>query len=186
MLKKISLAIILIFFIGCKENKTESTDNTQIDSEIIDKPKQEENFKVKIKGVFNKDDQFTLFYIENESEKFNAQKVVVTKFDASNEIQEITLETPVDVYPMNIMLDFSSNKEQSSIKIYECILEYKSKSYTIKGSELKKYFRFNDGVKMQPDSVTFNFPIFKLNGKEECNPYIIGNKKLTEVFDFEL
>ncbi|RKE98827.1 hypothetical protein [Ichthyenterobacterium magnum] len=186
MIKKLSLIFGLIFLIGCKDNSTKIAEDTKIDSEIIEKPKQEETFKLKLKGVFNKDDKFAMFYTESELEKFNPKKVVTTRFIGSEEIQEINLEAPSKVYPMNIMLDFGSNKEQTSIKIYECILKYKNKSFKIKGGDLKTYFNFNEGIKMQLDSLTFNFDLFKFHGKEVHNPYIIGKKKLTEVLDFEL
>lgn len=174
------------FFVGCKENKAKAIDNTKIDSEIVVKPKQEENFKVKLKGVFNRDDKFALFYVENESEKYNAEKLVTTKFLGSNETQEINFEFPADVYPLSFRLDFGSNKEQLAVKIYECTLSYKGESYIIDGKNLRNYFNFNDGIKMQSDSVTFKLKTFKFKDKDRYDPYMNGNKNLTEVLDFEL
>ena len=170
----------------CKEKSLESANKPKINSEVTEKPKQAEKFKIKLKGIFDKDDKFAMFYFENENEKYNAQQLVTTKVNSSDEIQEVYLEAPAKVYPMNIKLDFGSNKEQSSIEIYECVLEYKNKSYTIKGGELKKYFHFNDGIKMQSDSITFNLSTFKFRGKDIYNPYIRGKEKLTEVLDLEL
>ena len=49
MKKKFLVIVSVIFFISCKENKTKPIDNTKIDSVIVAKPKQKENFKVKLK-----------------------------------------------------------------------------------------------------------------------------------------
>lgn len=186
MKKKFLVIVSVIFFISCKENKTKAIENTKIDSVIVAKPKQKENFKVKLNGVFNKDDKFALFYIEYDSEKYNTNKLVTTKFLGSKAPQEISFEVPPDVYPLSFRLDLGSNEEQLAVKIYECILSYKGESYVIEGKDLRKYFNFNEGIKMQSDSVTFKLKTFKANGKDRYDPFMYGNKNLTEVLDFEL
>lgn len=184
MHNKFLLILVLLIFIGCKESKSENTNDVKVKSEVNQTKK--ETFIVTLKGVFEKDDTFGLFYTENETEKFSADQLVTTKFSAQKGIQDIVLETPRGVYPLTFRLDFGSNREQSKIKIYECILNYEGNSYTIEGKNLKKYFTFNDGIKMESDSLTFSLKTFNFKGKDVYDPYIKGNKNLTEVLDFKL
>lgn len=179
ILKFLFILCVSMFF-SCKddaskkENKLEDKPNQ---SEIINKV-DENIFVVKLKVLFSKDDSVEVFYLENESDTYSADRMIQKKIKGMDDFQDVNFNLPKNLYPYNIRLDFGFDKDQEAIKIMECDLTYNDVSFTIKGSELKNYFNFNGGVEVLSDSLTFKLKPFDLHGKEVYDPYIVGNKNL--------
>lgn len=171
--------ICLLLLVGCKndnakndikkEEVKESKNSTIVNNNV---------FMIELKVKLQKDDALEVFYLENESDTYNASQMIQKKIKGNDLWQDISFELPKDIYPSNIRLDFGFNKEQQPIQVDECTMSYNNKSFVIKGKDLKNYFNFNGGIEMLSDSLTFKMKPFDLHGNEVYDPYMVGNKNL--------
>ncbi|MFV0571566.1 MAG: hypothetical protein ACK5M1_03925 [Xanthomarina gelatinilytica] len=179
------LCCIVFFSIGCKQ-KVDQKQVEPIEENINQDSKPKKVFSLRIEAVVKKEDIFSLFYTQYEGENFSGEQMINTKVYASDQVQEITFELPEEDYPLNIRLDFGSNPNQESVIITEFDLKYYNSSYKIKGSELYKYFNFNEGVEMLTDSLTYKLKAFKNESGEKYDPYIVGNDRCMHIFQQEI
>ena len=179
------LCCMILFSMGCKQ-KTDKQPLETVEEKILDSSESEKFFSLTLKAVVKEEDVFSLFYIQFEGEAYSGEKIINTKVYPSDEMQEIKFELPEADYPYNIRLDFGSNPSQENIIIAECDLNYFNSSYKIKGSELYKYFKFNGGVEMLADSLTFKLSTVIYDIGEKFDPYIVGNDRCVNVLQTEI
>ena len=86
-------------FYSCKDNKKEEV-------------KVDKNFKVAFNAIVTKDDNFQIYYNEDGSIAFEADKYIDVAVKGKNEPQEIVFDLPEDVIPQAFRFDIGSNKEQ--------------------------------------------------------------------------
>lgn len=170
------LCCIMFFSVGCKQ-KADQEPLEPTEENIIQNSESKKVFSLTLEAVVKKEDVFSLFYTQYEGENFSGEQMINTKVYPSDQAQEIKFELPEEDYPLNIRVDFGSNPSQESIIITEFDLKYYNSSYKIKGSELYKYFNFNEGVEMLSDSLTFKLKSFKNESVEKYDPYIVGNDR---------
>lgn len=169
---------VVLFFAACKSEQKKIEKQNSGDS-VIEKTK-EPFFSLTIKAQFDKDDIIQCFYTQNEFEPFGIKQLITVPVKANLHMQNIKLDMPVNEYPYNIRLDLGTNKNQGTIKIEACILNYRSNDFVIRGSDLHKFFNFNEGVEMLKDSITFKLKPFMHNDIEKYDPYIVGNDGFVE------
>ena len=188
---KLMTIFLICFAFSCKDSKNVSKQDLELKTEPGVTPLKKDNLSVEkftliIKGIITKEDNFQVFYIESEADSHTEQKSVWVKVSPSDYKQEIKFELPEGVYPKNLRIDLGNNKKQESITINELILKYKKYDFKIKGSDLLKYFKYNDEIKMLSDSLTFKFIPILYNGVEKYDPYMVGNKGLENLLLEEL
>lgn len=179
------LCCVLFFNFGCNQ-KTDKNPVETVEENVIEVSESEKIFSLTLQAIVEKEDVFSLFYTQYKDENFGVDKIINAKVNPSDQIQEIKFELPEADYPYNIRLDFGSNPNQGSIIVSECDLKYFNSSYKIKGSELYKYFNFNDGIEMLSDSLTFKFKPVIYNLEEKFDPYIVGNDRCVNVLAHEI
>lgn len=179
------LCCIMFFSIGCNQ-KPDKKPLESIEENIVKPAESKKVFSLTLEAVVEKEDIFSLYYTQYEDERFSGEQLINTKVYPSDQAQQIIFELPEKDYPLNIRLDFGSNSSQGKIRIIECDLKYSNSSYKIKGSELYKYFGFNEGVEILPDSTTFKLKTYKDSSGEKYDPYIVGNDRCVIVLGQEI
>lgn len=182
------LAAILTCLV-CLSCKNEDK-GTRLESEGSlknDKPKSENFLGIDIIVKYEQDDNFELFYITSDDEKFSGDQMRRESVVGSKDFQSIKFEISKDDYPLVLKLDPSTNPNQSSVTIQELTLSYGNRSYKIKGNELNKYFSFNAGIEINPsDSTTLKLQPIKIEDNMKYDPFMIGNVRLKEVLTTKL
>ena len=140
---KNKLLLLLVLFnlivISCKkETKNEATQT----------PKIEENksFNVTMNLVVTVDDNFQIYYIEDDSNIFTPDKYIDVSIKGKNTPQEINFKLPEDVVPTNLRFDLGTNKQQKEVKIIDFKLKYYDKSFVSKDTMFVYYFWNNDQI----------------------------------------
>ena len=174
----------IALFVSCK-NKNESNKGT-VQEVLKVKEKVSKDFIVSIKGKFEKEDSFQLYFIEEGSEPYSEKKSVWAKVDPSKDSQEVTFVIPNEIYPHNIRLDLGINSQQNTIDIEEITLNYKKNQLVVLGSEVKDYFALNKHMKQEGMSNTFELITVSLDGKEIYDPCMFGGSKLSNYIFEEL
>ena len=132
---RIITAILLVstLFIGCKKEK--SIDELEaVKPTIVEKI-----FKVKLKFIAKKDDNFCLFYSEDGTTNFNAE-AIWNAVKGQADIQTIEYNLPNDVYPTQLRLDFGLTKDQEDIILKSVVFEYDGKTKELNGAEIGNFF----------------------------------------------
>lgn len=134
------LALVLV---SCKNEN--SKDKSSDDS--IEKIVQKKNvFKFTINAIVKKDDNFQIYYKENEQDDFVEKNSLYVSFKGSESPQDIVFELPEDVVPNYVRFDYGTNKEQTEVIFNSVQLNYLDKSFTIKNNELANFISFNEGT----------------------------------------
>ena len=134
------LALVLV---SCKNEN--SKDKSSDDS--IEKIVQKKNvFKFTINAIVKKDDNFQIYYKENEQDDFVEKNSLYVSFKGSESPQDIVFELPEDVVPNYVRFDYGTNKEQTEVVFNSVQLNYLDKSFTIKNNELANFISFNEGT----------------------------------------
>tara|TARA_R110002096_G_scaffold360605_3_gene553581 strand:- start:4040 stop:4621 length:582 start_codon:yes stop_codon:yes gene_type:complete len=188
---QITVAIFALFLVitSCKgkekegETNNSNTNNEKvIKKEIVDDP----FFYVTLKAKFSKWDKLHMYYLSEQSDKYSGERKTEKEVIPNGDFQEIKFELKEQVYPYNIRLDFGINKEQTQVLIEECVLHYGNETFKIKGKDLNKYFHFNKGIEVNPDSLTFTLQTFKRGKDDIYDPFIRGNQELNNVLETKL
>ena len=132
--KVLSLLIVMaIVFTGCKNDK--SVDSLEVKkAEVVDK-----TFKVTLKIIVKRDDDFSLFYTEDGSADFKGEALWLGVKGSSDE-QEVTFTLPEDVIPTQLRLDFGMKQDQEEIILKGFKFDYQGKTFEKSGPEMAVYF----------------------------------------------
>jgi|SRR6218665_682498 len=140
-------AMIALAFTSCKNNSTEKTE------EAPAAPAVKENFSVTLDVIVPLEDNLTVYYTEDGTNVFNADKSVWGAVKGQTTSQAVALDLKEEVIPTNIRLDFGINKNQGDVILEKFKLTYYGKSFEARGSDFLKYFFPNPEVKTEIDEV---------------------------------
>ncbi|RZJ33259.1 MAG: hypothetical protein EOO51_14485 [Flavobacterium sp.] len=127
-------ALCAITLAGCKNEKSVD-DLDVVKPEVVD-----DTFKVDLKVIVAKDDDFALFYTEDGTTDFKNEPLW-TKVKGNPQEQDIVYTLPKDVFPTQLRLDLGLKEDQSDVTLKSVTLEYKDKKRVIAGPELAVFFR---------------------------------------------
>jgi hypothetical protein len=131
----LSILLVTVFFIGCKNDKS-------VDSLDVVKPEVVDNsFKVALKVIVKKDDDFALYFTEDGSTNFFDVKPIWHGVKGSENGQEVVYTLPADVYPTQIRFDLGMKKDQEDITVKGVRMTYQGKTLEFYGPKFWLYFR---------------------------------------------
>jgi hypothetical protein len=133
----LSILLVTVFFTGCKNDK--SVDSLEVVTpEVVDN-----TFKVTLKVIVKKDDDFALFFTEDGSINFKDDPIW-HGVKGSESLQDVVFELPEGSYPTQLRMDLGIKKDQEDITLKSVKMEYKGKTREIVGAELINFFRADD------------------------------------------
>ena len=133
----LSILLVTVFFTGCKNDK--SVDSLEVVTpEVVDN-----TFKVTLKVIVKKDDDFSLYFTEDGSINFKDQPIW-QGVKGSESLQDVVYVLPEGTYPTQLRLDFGLKQDQEDITLKSVKMEYKGKTREILGAELINFFRADD------------------------------------------
>lgn len=135
-----SLLLFFVFcFVGCKN---ETNDDSKTTTELEETVKQ---FKVTLKFIAAKKDDFCLLYTEDNTINFG-ENGIWKSVEGSDNDQTVEFELPSDVFPTHLRLDLGIKPEQSDITLKSVVLEYNGNKREISGNELGTFFRADENT----------------------------------------
>lgn len=137
--KFLIIGFISLFALSCKNDKAaESLD-------VVAPEETKDNFfRVTLKAIVTKNDDFALYYTEDGSINFFDVKPIWQGVTGSETEQEIVFQLPEGVYPTQLRFDLGLNKEQSDIVIKGVKFSYKGNEFNANGAEFFNYFRADE------------------------------------------
>lgn len=141
MNNKLLLAILVVStaFFSCKGEKT--TENKE-----EKKVEQNDSFTVTMNLVVQADDNFQIYYNEDGSDIYTADKFVNVDVKGKPEAQEIVFKLPAEAAPASLRFDLGSNKEQKEVKIVDFKMDYFDKHFVAKDTMFVHYFGNNTQI----------------------------------------
>lgn len=129
--------LLFVFLTSCKDEKP-------LDSlEVVKPQKTESFFKVSINFIATKDDDFSLYYTEDETTNFKIAPIWKGIMGRDYE-QTVSFDLPENIKPSLFRIDFGMNKDQEDVVLKSVTMEYKGKKKEIIGVELANFFRADD------------------------------------------
>ena len=125
----------VLIFVACKNS-----------GKTVDK-KYEDKLIVELTMKIEKDDQFELYYRQKD-ETFDSKKRIRVEVKGSETPQKIEYVFDILEFPTHIRLDFGQNKEQTEMIFDNLAFRYNDGTHNFTKEELKKFFRPNDGLKI--------------------------------------
>lgn len=133
----LSILLVTVFFTGCKNDK--SVDSLEVVTpEVVDN-----TFKVTLKVIVKKDDDFSLYFTEDGTINFKDEPIW-QGVKGNESLQDVVYVLPEGVYPTQLRLDFGLKQDQEDITLKSVKMEYKGKTREILGAELINFFRADD------------------------------------------
>ena len=169
---KFLLLLSLLVFTSCKDDK-------KADETTNSLPEKNEFFSVELDVVNQLEDNYALYYTEDNTINFNSDKVAWSGVKAQPESQKVIFNLSEEILPTDIRLDFGLNKDQKEVILENVKMDYYGKSFQIKGSDFLNYYRPNDSIKTEIDQVkgTIKF----LQNPKRFNPvFYYPNEKMLE------
>ena len=137
---KIKFLIPVLFLsavlFSCKDDK--NTEGATAPSQEV----KDNSFKVTFDLIAKKDDNFHLYYTEDESINFNEKQSVWLPIKGSDTEQEVVFKLPENSAPTHLRVDFGHgvNKEQTEIVLKKFRMNFYDKSFEVKDSLIFNYF----------------------------------------------
>jgi len=132
------IGFISLFTVSCKNEK--STESL----EVVAPDAKDNIFRVTLKVIASKDDDFALFYTEDGSINFFDVKPIWQGVKGRETEQEVVFQLPEGVYPTQLRFDLGLNKEQSDIVIKGVKFSYNDNEFNANGAEFFNYFRADE------------------------------------------
>ena len=170
---KAVILVLISTFVSCKNDgkKIETTE----EKVVVDN-----KLNVVMNLIVEKDDNFQIYYTEDGSDNFTADKFVNIDVKGSPTAQEIVFKIPEDVLPRQLRFDIGSNKEQKDIKIISFKLKYFDKIFEVQGKDFWVYFGNNTSIKYSRENAIAT-PLTK--NAEGYDPIFGGTSNLTKELD---
>ncbi|MEQ3691019.1 MAG: hypothetical protein ABNG98_05835 [Flavobacterium sp.] len=162
MKAKFVLLIILFssILIGCKDEK--SVDNL----EVVKHEVADDLFRVTLKVIVKKQDDFALFYTEDGSVNFFDVKPIWQGVKSSDVEQDVTFVLPQDVFPSQLRFDLGLKEDQEDITIIGIKITHKGSVFEAYGADFFTYFRADEN-QCKVDQVTGIVTANYENGKRK-------------------
>ena len=138
----LTIFLSMIFLASCKDKDAQTNTETSTQTEA----KVKDNIIITISAIVKKDDNFQIYYKDEETEGFTEEKSFYVELKGSESVQDIVFNLPENEFPNYLRLDFGINKEQAPIEIKNLKLSYFDKTVDIKGEDLFEYFYANDST----------------------------------------
>jgi hypothetical protein len=169
---KLLLLLSLIIFSSCKDDKKteEETNNESVKNDF---------FSVELDVINLLEDNFALYYTEDNTINFDSDKAVWSGVKSLSESQKVTFKLSEELIPTDIRLDFGLNKEQKEVILENVKMDYYGKSFQFKGSDFLNYYRPNDSIKTEIDQVKGSIKFIQ-NPKQFNPAFFYPNEKMLE------
>lgn len=165
---------LTLAFTSCKEKDAATTDeNTQ-------KEPVKENFNVELDVVAEKEDNFALYFTEDNTINFNGEHAVWRGVKGQNQSETLFFELPEPVVPTNIRIDFGINKgdKQGDITLKKLRMSFYGKKFETNGSDFFKYFIPNDSIKTEIDQASGSIKFLKT--AKQSTPFYYPQQSLID------
>jgi hypothetical protein len=130
--------LITVFFTGCKDDKS-------VDSLDVVKPEVVDNsFKVTLKVIVKKNDDFALYFTEDGSINFFDVKPIWQGVKGSDSEQDVSFTLPEDAYPTQFRFDLGLKQDQEDIVIKGVKMTYQGKTFEANGARFFQFFRADE------------------------------------------
>lgn len=161
MKTRIIVAIVLMttFFVGCK-NETKGEGEQAAAKENV-----KENFSLEMDVISANKEDFSMFYTEDGTINFNADKVIWLGVEPDSKSQKIVFDLKEEIIPTDIRIDFGIVQERGDVTLEKFKLSYYGKTFEAKGSDFLKYFIANESVKTDVDAAKGTIRFQKLADK---------------------
>ncbi|KGO85822.1 hypothetical protein Q765_14450 [Flavobacterium rivuli WB 3.3-2 = DSM 21788] len=141
-------AILSLGVISCKKDADTKTTETSAETAEV-KP----DFKVEVDAATDKNDDFAVYYTEDGSTNFTADKALWAGIKAGSE-QKLMFQFPDGIVPKALRLDFGlkTKENQGNVLLKKVKITCYNKDFEIKGSDFFTYFVKNDSIDTQIDA----------------------------------
>ncbi|MDX6190460.1 hypothetical protein SGQ83_13950 [Flavobacterium sp. Fl-318] len=135
--------ILALTFISCKKEVSKE------EIKPIEVETNKNNFQVTLTAIVKTDDNFQLYYSQDEYDvPYKEENSVWVAVKANDNPQDIVFNLPENVIPNYIRIDFGTNEAQKEVTVKNFKMKYFSKSFEAKDSLFFNYFIPNDCVKI--------------------------------------
>ena len=111
---------------------------------------------VQLSAIVPEDDTFELFYSQDSTDNYGAEKSIRTALQGSGSIQQIYFVLPDSVRPTNMRIDPGDNRLQGKMQIEKLKINYYNDSLVISGQEFFNHFRASSHLKVDVAQGTAN------------------------------
>lgn len=156
--------IFSIAFSSCKKDDSNKVSNTNESATEI-----KSNFTVEINAVTDKDDDLAVYYTEDGSTNFTAEKALWGSIKAGGKGEPLIFQFPNEIIPQALRLDFGIKRkeQQGNVTLKSFKISCYNKNFEAKGSDFFTYFVKNDSIDTQIDA-TAGTITFKQNLKNNA------------------
>ena len=164
------LILSLATFVSCKNGEKQEEAKPE-------ETKTNEFFSVELDVINTIEDNYAVYYTEDNSINFVSDKAVWSGVKGQPESQKVTFKLSEEIVPTDIRLDFGMVKSQKEVILENVKMDFYGKSFQFKGSEFLDFYRPNDSIKTEVDAAkgTIKF----LQSPKGFNPmFFYPNEKL--------
>ena len=143
----IALIALMFSVLSCKNDKKEAQKEEKSDGSL----------HVIISAIVPKDDSFQIYWNEEGSDNFTAEKFVNIDIKGNEKPQDLDFKIPEQAMPKQLRFDLGSNKGQGTIKINSLKLKYYDKVFQCQAQDFWKYFGNNTSIDYDKKTATVKF-----------------------------
>ena len=141
--------LVMSCIVSCKSDKEEQKPAVENQGKT-----KTSDVKVVLDAIVPVDDDFQLYYNEDQTLNFDNDHSVVVNVKGQDKSQLITFYLSNDALPTALRLDPGYVKTQQKITLNSFTVEYYDKKITAKGADIFKYFQPNDNIVVTGNTLT--------------------------------
>ncbi|MBV7269161.1 hypothetical protein [Winogradskyella luteola] len=186
MKKFIKYFLILIVATNCNGNEKSPTDNKVKEPKIVEIHKENKTktdyFTLKLEAVVEEDDDFTLFYLNENQRQISKRNSVSIPVKGSDNYQTFFFQLNEDVLPNKLILKFGNKDKIQKIIVNSLELSYNGNKITITKQVFFNHFNPNEFIEYNK----VNFTAVALEKEGMYNPFFVSRKSLQDRMNLEL
>lgn len=142
-------AILSVAFTSCKNEAESKKAGSESEATEI-----KSNFTVEIDAETDKDDNVAVYYTEDGTTNFTADKALWGEIKAAQRDQKIIFQFPDEIIPQALRFDFGIKRkeQQGNVTLKSFKISCYNKNFEAKGSDFFTYFVKNDSIDTQIDA----------------------------------
>jgi len=140
-------AILSLIFVSCKNETKETPQEAEAPKEQV-----KENFSLEMDVVSANKEDFSMFYTEDGTINFTADKAVWFGVEQKAGSQKVIFDLKEEIIPTDIRIDFGIVQDRGDVTLEKFKLTYYGKTFEAQGSDFLKYFIANENVKADVDA----------------------------------
>lgn len=179
-MKNLVYLILVVAIISCKEEKAKPNISEPLKVENELENNNEDYFTLRINAIVEYDDNFTLYYLEEDEKDITNENSVELNVFGGASPQDLSFRLKENVLPTKLILKYGNEQKQQKIQFVEAEISYEGEKIEMDAYKFYQFFIPNEYIGYDQN----NHTAISKEKNGQYNPVFFSRKVLEDKLDY--